>query len=137
MVRNHFSKYFLLTALSIFLFLIVDVTSWGNILNYPEYVRSVEPQWDLTYLIWRSSSSHCRFVSQVSQDKQPEVKQPESHLDRDSRSLMNSILQLRRSLQVILSSSALEGKTSPAKTGARAFIVFALYKTFFTVSTES
>ena len=135
MVRNHFSKYFLLTALSIFLFLIVDVTSWGNILNYPEYVRSVEPQWDLTNLIWRSSSSHCRFVSQVNPDQ--EVKQPDSNLDRDSRSLMNSILQLRRSLQVILSSSALEGKTSPAKTGARAFIVFALYKTFFTVSTES
>ena len=42
--------YFLLSALSILLFLIVEVTSWGNILNYPEYVRSVEQQWDLTNL---------------------------------------------------------------------------------------
>ena len=50
-----------------------------------------------------SSSSHCRFVSQVSQDQQDQKQQAEIHLDRDSRSLMNSLLQLRRSLQVITS----------------------------------
>ena len=35
---------FLYSGLGIFLFLIVDVTSWGSLLHYPEYQRSVEPQ---------------------------------------------------------------------------------------------
>ena len=48
-----------------------------------------------------SSSSDCRFVSQVDKDQQnQQVEQPDSYLDRDSRSLMNTILQLRRSFQV-------------------------------------
>ena len=93
---------YLFSVLSVFVFLIVDVTSWGNLLHYPEYVRSVRPQWNLSNLIEMSSSSHYRFVSHVDKDQQKQqVEQPDSYLDRDSRSLMNTILQLRRSLRVI------------------------------------